>query len=78
MIPYVMSVITDTSAYPLVGFISQVMQGLALLIAPTSIVLLGVISYLKINYTEWVKNIWKFFLELFLVSFVLFIIINLI
>lgn len=78
MLPYVTSIITDTSVYPLVGFICQVMQGIALLIAPTSIVLLGVISYLKINYTEWIKNIWKFCLELFLVAFILFIIINLI
>ena len=78
MLPYVTSIITDTSAYPLVGFICQVMQGLALLIAPTSIVLLGVVSYLKVSYTEWIKNIWKFALELFLIAFVLFIIINLI
>jgi len=78
MLPYVMSIITDTDVYPFVGFISQVMQGLAMLIAPTSVVLLGVISYLKINYTTWIKNIWKMFLELFILSFILFIIINLI
>ena len=78
MLPYVTSIITDTNVYPLVGFICQTMQGLALLIAPTSVVLLGVISYLKIDYTNWVKNIWKFFLEFFLLAFVLFIIINLI
>ena len=78
MLPYVTSIITDTSIYPLVGFICQTMQGLAMLIAPTSVVLLGALAYLKVNYTEWIKNIWKFFLELFLVAFVLFIIINLI
>ena len=78
MLPYVTSIITDTSVYPLVEFISQTMQALALLVAPTSIVLLGVISYLKVNYTTWIKNIWKFFLEFFLIAFVLFIIINLI
>ena len=75
MLPYVTSVITDTGVYPLVGFISQVVQGLALLIAPTSVVLLGVTSYLKVSYFEWVKNIWKFFLVLLLVAFVLFTII---
>lgn len=75
LLPYITSVITDTSLYPLVGFISQAMQGLALLIAPTSIVLLGVISYLKVNYTEWVKNIWKLFLELLVIAFILFTII---
>ena len=76
-LPYAMSIITDAGVYPLVAFICQVMQGLTLLIAPTSVVLLGTIAYLKINYTEWFKNIWKLFLELFVVSFVLFIIINL-
>lgn len=78
MLPYVMSVITDTSTYPLVEFICQTMQGLALLIAPTSVVLLGVIAYLKVDYTKWIKNIWKFFLEFFLLAFIFFIIINLI
>lgn len=71
LLPYVTSIITDTSIYPLVGFICQAMQGLALLIAPTSIVLLGVISYLKISYVEWFKNIWKIFLELFIIAFIL-------
>ena len=71
LLPYVTSIITDTSIYPLVGFICQAMQGLALLIAPTSIVLLSVISYLKISYVEWFKNIWKIFLELFIIAFVL-------
>ena len=71
LLPYVTSIITDTSIYPLVGFICQAMQGLALLIAPTSIVLLSVISYLKISYVEWFKNIWKIFLELFIIAFIL-------
>lgn len=71
LLPYVTSIITDISIYPLVGFICQAMQGLALLIAPTSIVLLGVISYLKISYVEWFKNIWKIFLELFIIAFIL-------
>lgn len=78
ILPYITSVITDTGVYPLVGFICQAMQGLALLIAPTSIVLLGVTSYLKVSYFDWVKNIWKFFLVLLLVAFILFTIILLI
>ena len=78
LLPYVMSVITDTTVYPLVELISQSMHGLAILVAPTSIVLLGTLAYLKVNYTEWFKNVWKFFLELFLLLFIFFIIINLI
>lgn len=75
MLPYVTSVVTDTSIYSLVGFICQAMQGLALLIAPTSVVLLGVTSYLKVSYFEWIKNIWKLFLELLVVAFILFTIV---
>lgn len=76
LLPYVMTVVKDPSIYPLVGFIFQAMQGLALLIAPTSIVLLGVVSYLKVSYKDWIKNIWKFFLELFLIAFLIFIMIT--
>ena len=75
LLPYVMSVIRDVDLYPLVGFISQTMQGMAMLIAPSSIVLLGVISYLKVSYTEWIKNIWKLIIMLFLITFSLFVII---
>ncbi len=73
ILPYAVSVIQDTAVYPLIVFISQAMQGLVLLIAPTSIVLLGITSYLKVSYTEWIKNIWKIFLELLLLCFVAFI-----
>lgn len=78
MLPYVMNTITNTSTYPLVELICQTMQGLALLVAPTSVVLLGTIAFLKVDYTKWIKNIWKFFLEFFVLAFILFIIINLI
>lgn len=76
--PYLGSIIEDTSVYALIGFITQSMQGLSMLIAPTSIVLLAVISYLKIDYTKWFKTIWKFFGELLVVAFILFTIILLV
>ena len=75
MLPYVTSVISDVDMYPLVEFICQTMQGISILVAPTSIVLLGVISYLKVNYTEWIKSSWVFTLELFVLSFIFFIVI---
>ncbi len=75
ILPYAVSVIQDTTVYPLIIFISQAMQGLALLVAPTSIVLLGIVSYLKVSYTDWIKNIWKIFLELLLLSFIAFIVV---
>ena len=78
VLPYVGSIVEDTSVYALIGFITQGMQGLSMLIAPTSIVLLAVISYLKVNYTKWFKGIIAFFGELLLVSFIIFTIILLV
>lgn len=75
LLPYAMSVVTDTTLYPLVAFMAQAMQGLVMLVAPTSIVLLGVVAYLKMNYTVWIKNVWKFFLEVLLIAFIIFTII---
>lgn len=75
---YVTSYITDTSVYALCGLITQSMYGLAMLVAPTSVVLLFSLSSLKITYFEWLKNVWKLFLELLLVLFAIFTIILLI
>lgn len=75
---YVTTFINDTSVYALCGLITQSMNGLAMLIAPTSVVLLFNLSILKISYLEWLKNIWKLFLELLVVLFVIFTIILLI
>lgn len=70
--PYLTTVVTDQDVYPLVGFISQSMQGLAMLVAPTSIILLSVISYLKVSFTEWIKKVWILALALLLVALILF------
>ncbi len=75
ILPYAVSVIQDTTVYPLIVLVSQAMQGLALLIAPTSIVLLGTVSYLKVSYTDWIKNSWKLFLELLLLCIIAFIVV---
>jgi uncharacterized ion transporter superfamily protein YfcC len=50
------------------------MYGLTMLVAPTSLVLLATLSYLKITYKEWWKAIWKLALELFVILLVIFII----
>lgn len=77
-LPYVTSVITDTSVYPLIGVIFQAVYGLVMLVAPTSVILLGTLSYLGISYGQWLKHIWKVFLELLVVLIIVFIIIFLI
>lgn len=77
VIPYYASVVTKTSVYPIVAVIFQAMYGLTMLVAPTSLVLMATLSYLKVSYKEWLKNVWKLLLELFVILLIIFIILAL-
>ena len=77
-LPYVTSVITDSTLYPLLGVIFQSIYGLMMLVAPTSVILIGVLSYLDVSYGQWLKHIWKLFLQLLIVLVVIFFIVFLI
>lgn len=59
-----------------IAVIYQAMYGLAMLIAPTSVILMAGLSYTETNYGEWLKHIWKVVLELLVVLLVIFLIIN--
>lgn len=72
---YATTFYTSTNIYPLCGLITQAMYGLALMVAPTSSVLLFTLGILDIKYTEWFKKSWKLILELVLVIFISFIIV---
>lgn len=78
IIPYYSSVVTNADNYGIAGIIFQSMYGLTMLVAPTSLVLMGLLSYLGISYKEWLKNIWKLALELFIILLIIFIILALI
>ena len=49
-----------------------------MLVAPTSVVLMTVLSYLDIPYKTWFKNIWKLLLELVVVLAIIFVILVLV
>ena len=72
---YATTFFTSNSVYPLCGLITQSMYGLALMLAPTSSVLLFSLSILDIKYTSWLKKIWKMILEFVLVIFISYIIV---
>lgn len=74
-LPYVTSVITDSSLYPLLAVIFQSIYGLMMLIAPTSIILLGTLTYLDVPYTQWLKHIWKLFVQFLIVLIIIFLIV---
>ena len=74
--PYLVNALADTmvskytnsALYPLFGLIFQSMHGLVMMIVPTSMILIAGLSYLKVSYKEWFKNIWKILLGLLVIS----------
>lgn len=74
VLPYLVSVVTDTKLYGLVGIIYQSMYGFTTLFAPTSLILMTTLSFLKVSYGSWFKTIWKLLLELFVILLIIFII----
>lgn len=76
IIPYYASLVTNNDKYVLAQAIFQSIYGLSMLVLPTSVVLMVVLSYLNINFKDWLKNIWKFALEFLAVLLVLFIILS--
>jgi len=78
VVPYFASIVTKSSNYPLAAIIFQSMYGLVMLFAPTSLVLMGILSVLKVSYKDWLKNVWKLLLELFIALLIIFIILALI
>lgn len=70
---YLASVVTDNTVYPVIGVIFQAMYGFTMLFAPTSVILMVVLSYLDIPYTKWIKTIWKLLFEVLVVLLIVFI-----
>ncbi len=78
VLPYYTSVVANLEDYSIVGIITQSMYGFAALAAPTSLILMCTLAYLKVSYKEWLKNIWKLLLELFIILVIVFIVLALI
>ena len=74
---YVTTAYTGSGVLPLTEFITQTMYGFAMLIAPTSVILLFTLSVLDIKYTTWLKKILFVILELLLVLFLSYVVLNL-
>ena len=66
----IVSKYTNSALYPLIGFIFQSMHGLVMMIVPTSMILIAGLSYLKVSYKEWFKNIWKILLGLLVITII--------
>lgn len=77
-LPYLTSIVTNTENYSLIGLVYQSVYGLTMLVAPTSVILMGMLSYLDLPYSKWFKAIWKVLLEFLVVLLIIFTILVLI
>ena len=75
VLPYAITLLTDSSVYSIIAVIWQAIYGLTTLFAPTSIILISILSYLDIPYGKWLKSNWKLILELLALCLILFTII---
>ena len=66
VVPYFMSIVTDTASYGKVFVLMTSMYGLAMLFVPTSIVLMVVLTYLRVPFGTWFKKIWLLLVALFI------------
>lgn len=73
-----LSVITDEGLMQVLALNFQALNGLVMLIGPTSLILIAGLTYLDIPYTTWVKYIWRFILMLFILIFAILMIVSLI
>lgn len=78
VLPYLTSLVSKKSTLAIAGVVYQSVYGVTMLVAPTSVVLMTVLSYLGISYKEWFKNIWKLLLELLALLLIIFVILILI
>ena len=78
VLPYFVSVVTDTNNYQLIAVIFQSLYGIVTLVAPTSIPLMLTLSYTNTSYKEWFKYIWKLLVALLVLAFIVFTVLLLI
>ncbi|HIS38685.1 MAG TPA: hypothetical protein IAB45_04145 [Candidatus Onthousia faecavium] len=78
VLPYFVSVVTDTNYYQMIAVIFQALYGIVTLVAPTSIPLMLTLAYTGASYKDWFKYIWKLLVALLVVAFIIFTILLLI
>jgi len=74
----ILSAVTDETLYQVLALNFQTLNGLMMLVGPTSVMLIVGLTYLDIPYTTWLKYIWRFLLMLFILIFVVLMIVALI
>lgn len=78
VLPYFVSVVTDTNNYQLIAVIFQSLYGIVTLVAPTSIPLMVTLAYTNTSYKDWFRYIWKLLVALLVLAFIVFTVLLLI
>ncbi len=78
VLPYFVSVVTDTNNYQLIAVIFQCLYGIVTLVAPTSIPLMVTLAYTNTSFKDWFKYIWKLLVALLVLAFIVFTVLLLI
>ena len=70
------TVISNSAIYATLAVIFQAIYSLVLLVSPTSIIILMALKYEGVSYKDWVKYIYKFFLGLLIIFFIIIMVIG--
>ena len=70
------TVISNSAIYATLAVIFQAIYSLVLLVSPTSIIMLMALKYEGVSYKDWVKYIYKFFLGLLIIFFIIIMVIG--
>jgi uncharacterized ion transporter superfamily protein YfcC len=72
----IISALSDSANLQVFAIAFQSFYGLVQIIGPTSLLLIICLAYTDVSYTDWLKNIWRFVLELFIVIFIVILIVS--
>ena len=72
----ILDTFSDDAMLPVLAMSFQTLFGFVMLVGPTSIILIICLTYLDIPYLTWLKYIWRFLLELFILIFVILLIVT--
>ena len=64
---------TNVEMHSYMALIMQTIYGFVMMFVPTSMLLVGGLSYLKINYKDYIKYVWLLLLEILIVCLILFV-----
>lgn len=73
----VVSGLSDKANLNVYAVMFQSLYGLVQICGPTSLLLIAGLSYLEVPYSKWLKYIWRFVVELFIVIFIVLMIVSL-